>query len=213
MNEDYSEDDLDFSQMSHEELSEIVNSGLGCYRQRVIDGAKNELQRRTHEGAPVESSRQVTNGEVQPSTSPEEVRLPVLPEDVPESRLYSAGQIALATALGTPVAGCLLLARNYEVLEKGRAAWQSLVAGIASTILLIALGFVLPENFPGRGGAIGVCIAMHQIAKHSQGAAIEMHLKAGGRKGSWPVTILIAAVSSLIVFGLLFAVAIAFNLE
>ena len=63
-------------------------------------------------------------------------------------KLFSAGQITLATFLGAPIAGCLLLARNYRELGNGAAAWQSLVAGIVSTILLFLIAFWLPENFP-----------------------------------------------------------------
>ncbi|HEV7892557.1 MAG TPA: hypothetical protein VGP08_18230 [Pyrinomonadaceae bacterium] len=214
MNEDYSEDNLDFSQMSRDELYEIINSSLGVYRQQVVDGAKNELLRRELEGEPVESDRQVTNGEVRPPMLPEEERPPVLPESVPDGRLYSAWQIALASWMGSPAAGCLLLARNYEVLEKKRAAWQSLAAGVTATLLLLAISFVLPENFPGgRGFALVSGFAMLQIAKQLQGAAIDGHLRAGGEKGSWAVTVFVAIVVAGIIFALLVAAVVAFGLE
>lgn len=214
MNEDYSEDDFDFSQMSRDELYEIVNSSLGVYRQRVIDGAKNELLRRELEGEPVESDRQVTNGEVRPPMPTEEARPPAPPESVPDGRLYSAWQIALATWLGSPAAGSLLLARNYEVLEKDRYARQMLAAGVAATLLLLAIAFVLPENFPGgRSFALVSGFVMYQVAKQLQGAAFYEHLRAGGEKGSWTVTIFVAVAVACIIFVLLIAVAVTFDLE
>lgn len=213
MNEDYSEDYLDFSQMSRDELYDIVNSSLGVYRQQVVDGAKNELLRREREGVPAESYVQATNGEARPHVPPAEVRPPAPPEVVPSGRLYSEWQTALATWLGSPLAGCLLLARNYEVLENRRAAWQSLAAGVAGTLLLFAVIVVLPENFPaGRGISIATGFAMHQITKQLQGAAIDEHLKAGGEKGSWAVTVFAGIVVAGIVLALSVAVAIILDL-
>lgn len=213
MNEDYSEVGPDFSQMSRDELYEIINSAVGVYRQRVIDGAKNELLRRELEGEPVESDRHVMDGEVRPPVPNEWGQPPVPPAIVPDGRLYSAWQIALATWLGSPVAGCLLLARNYEVLEKKRAAWQTLMAGVAATALLFAIIFVLPENFSsGRCFAPVGGIAMYQIAMQLQGTAIEEHLKAGGEKGSWPVTIFVGIVVAVIVLVLLVAVSMSLSM-
>jgi hypothetical protein len=34
-------------------------------------------------------------------------------------RLFSVGQITLAIFIGMPIAGCMLLAKNYRVLGKG----------------------------------------------------------------------------------------------
>jgi hypothetical protein len=213
MNEDYSEDYLDFSQVSHDELYDIVNSSPGVYRQRVVDGAKNELLRREREGVPAESYRQVTNGEVRPPVPAEEECPPVPPENVPDGRLYSEWQIGLATWLGSPAAGCLLLARNFEVLEKGRAAWQSLAAGVAATALLLGIIYVLPENFPGgRGFALVSGFGMHQIAQQLQGAAIDEHLRAGGEKGSWAVAVFVGLIVAGVIFALLVAVAVTFDL-
>jgi FtsH-binding integral membrane protein len=51
MNEDHSEDGLDFSAMSDDELFEIVNNGFGRYQQKEVDGAKNELKNREYNHA------------------------------------------------------------------------------------------------------------------------------------------------------------------
>lgn len=223
MNEDYSpEVEVDFSRMSRDELYEIINSSAGVYGQRLIDGAKNELLRRELEGEPVDSDRQVTGGEVRPpmptmpmpSVPNEEGYTPAPPEIVPDGRLYSDWQVATATWLGSPAAGCLLLARNYEVLENKRAAWQTLLAGAAGTVLLFAIIYVLPEDLPGaRGIPIGLGFGMHQVAKQLQGAAVEEHLKAGGGKGTWTVTVLVGFVAAIIILVLIFAAYMTFGSE
>jgi hypothetical protein len=204
MNEDYSEEDLDYSEMSDDELFEIVNSGFGDYNQKVVDGAKNELENRKHDNAQIESNHQVMKGEVP---------LPILLESTSGSKLFSVEQITLATFLGAPIAGCLLLAQNYRALGKGDAAWQSLVAGIVSTILLFIIVFLLPENFLGMGLAVGSCIGMRQVVKQLQGGAIDNHLKGGGRNGSWAVTTVVGLGCSVIVLGIIFGLIIAFNIQ
>ena len=137
---------------------------------------------------------------------------PVSPEDVPGGKLFSAGQITLATFLGAPLAGCLLLVKNFRALGKGGAAWQPLVVGIASTTLLIILGFILPEKFPGAGLAAGGCFGIYYYAKQVQGGVIENHLKAGGRQGSWLSAIAVGVVCAVVLFALIVALAITFDL-
>lgn len=203
MNKDYPEDGPDFSGMSDEELSEIVNSRSGDYTQEVVDGAKNELKKREDAPGPVEGSHQVATGEPPPP--------PVPLTDEAGGKLYSVGQITLATFLGTPVAGSLILARNHQALGKSGSAWTMVLVGAGATILLVILGLVLPEGVPATGFSFGACIAMYYYAKDSQGATIENHLKAGGSKGSWAVTVLVGIICSIILFALLIALALAFD--
>jgi hypothetical protein len=215
MNEDYAESELDFSGMADDELLEIVNSGSGDYSQEAVDGAKNELKRRKDGNAPIERPRRVVKAETDPlhQAVEAEADTPVLPATVPGSKLFSVGQITLATFFGAPVAGCLLLAQNYRALGKDSAALQSLVIGIASTILLIAIFSCLPDSVPGKGVALGSCIGMRQVVAQLQGSIIDNHLKAGGRKGSWWIAFAVGVGCSVAVLGLIFAIAIALNLQ
>jgi hypothetical protein len=187
--------------MSDEELSEIVNASQGRYRQELVEGAKDELKRREHDGARAESPVQVVTYEAPP---------PSLSAGYTGGKLYSTGQITLATFLGAPVAGCLLLARNYQVLGKG-GAWQPLVVGAVTTILLVVIGLLLPENVPGTGLSAGGCIGMYYYAKQWQGGAIDANLKAGARQGSWLAVVLLGVSSLVVLFGLFIALAIAFD--
>jgi hypothetical protein len=215
MNEDYAESEFDFSGMSDDELLEIVNSGSGDYSQEAVEGAKDELKCRKDGTARIERPRRVVKAETDPPHQGVEAEAapPVLPVTVPGSKLFSVGQITLATFFGAPVAGCLLLAQNYRALGKDSAARQSLIVGIASTILLIAIVSCLPDNFPGRGVALGSCFGMRQVAAQLQGGVINNHLKAGGRKGSWWIAFAVGVGCSVAVLGLIFGIAIALNLQ
>lgn len=200
MSENFSNDELDFREMLDDELVEIVNAAPGRYTQRVVEGAKNELKKREDVRARPQGNPQFTPGEAPP---------PVPLVNAPDGKLFSLGQITLATFLGAPVAGSLLVARNYEALENRGAAWRSLAAGIGATILLAVIGFLLPENTPGTGLSIGSCVAAYMTAKSYQGDTIDRHLNAGGRQGSWGLTVGLGLLCGTILLGLIIAVAVA----
>jgi len=151
-----------------------------------------------------ESNQQISVSGVQP---------PVMLENVSGRKLFSTGQIALASFLGAPIAGCLLVAKNYRVLGKARSAWQPLIVGVASTILLLTLALFLPEGFPNYGLPAVSCLGMYFYAKHQSGDAIDYHLNAGGRKGSWWVPIVVSLGCAVIILILFIAVAITFDIE
>ena len=105
--------------------------------------------------------------------------------------MFSVGQITLATFLGSPIAGCLLLAQNYRSLGRIKEGWQTLFVGIVSTIIAFLIGFWLPENFPSTVLPAIYTVTMHQTAKILQGNEIARY-KAQGGKGSWATTVGIA---------------------
>jgi hypothetical protein len=106
-------------------------------------------------------------------------------------KLFSLGQILLATFLGAPLAGSLLVAYNYRVLQKASASWQSIVYGIASTVIIFILAFVLPEKFPNSALPVVYCVAMRQLVSYLQGGPIAAHYSSGGSKGSWAIAIVV----------------------
>lgn len=203
MNEDYSEENVNFLEMSDDELSEIVNANLGCYRRTMVDGAKEELKKREGLNSRGDSEREAASEEAYPP----ELRL-----NPPEGNLFSVGQITLATFFGAPIAGCLLAARNYQVLGKSRSAWLSLAAGIISTTLLFIIVFFLPENFPNSPLPAVSCVGMYYYAKQSQGGAIESHFNAGGRQRSWAIPVFVGIVCSVVILALFVGAGIMFDL-
>jgi hypothetical protein len=105
--------------------------------------------------------------------------------DLPTYRLYSPGQIALASFLGAPLAACWLWSHNYRRLGEARRATRCLIWGVAGTAILVTIAFFLPEHFPSTVIPIGYTVGLYQVAKQSFGTAITQHLAAGGRPGSW----------------------------
>ena len=124
----------------------------------------------------------------------------------PEGRLYSVGQIVLGTFLGAPLAGCLLLAQNYRVLGRSTAVLITMLAGVASTALLLGLALVLPDNFPNMALPVASCFALRQIAIHLQGERISTHQSLGGKKRSWWIVVTIGAACLILIFGVIFVI-------
>lgn len=129
-----------------------------------------------------------------------------------KGRLFSVGQIVLATLLGAPLAGCLLLAANYRQLGKSAAAWQAVAAGIVSTIVLMIVSFWLPEKFPGSLLPAVYCVTMRQTVIQLQGGAIDNYLKDGG-KGSWAIAVAIGIVSLIVILGIVFGFVMMFDVQ
>jgi hypothetical protein len=130
----------------------------------------------------------------------------------PTARLYTVGQITFATFGASPLAGCLLLAFNYRVLQKPSAAWQSLVWGLVSAIVLFAIAFVLPERFPTMVLPVAYSIGMRQLVSYLQGDAIAKHLASGGKKGSWWVTVGLSLAMLVVIVVIVFAVILLYSL-
>ncbi len=204
MNEGYAEDDLDFSGRSDGELLEIVNSSSGRYRQELVDSAKNELEQRRGDNVRAESNHEVKVGEVQPGA---------LPENVSGRKVFSIGQIAVASLLGAPISGCVLLAQNYRALGKERSAWQPLVVGVAATILVMILALFLPEKVPNWPLPVASFLGVYFYANRQMGNSVDNYLKAGGKRGSWWLMIAVSVGCAIISLVLFVAVAVAFNIE
>ncbi|HJX90337.1 MAG TPA: hypothetical protein VJ372_07570 [Pyrinomonadaceae bacterium] len=122
-----------------------------------------------------------------------------------EKKLFSLGQIVLATFLGAPLAGSLLVAHNYRVLQKANASRQSIVYGVASTVLIFIIAFLLPEKFPNSVLPVVYCIAMRQLVSYVQGGAIAAHYSIGGAKGSWAIATVVGVGCLVALFAIIFA--------
>jgi hypothetical protein len=103
---------------------------------------------------------------------------------LPRITLYSPGHIAWATFLGAPIAGCVLLALNYKRFGDATSATLALIFGLIGTVVLLAIAFVLPDNFPNSVLPAAYTFGMFQCAKSLQGDALEHRLANGATKGS-----------------------------
>jgi hypothetical protein len=102
----------------------------------------------------------------------------------PGRPLYTVGAITLATFLGSPVAGGIVMAANYRRMNKpGSAAWAVLL-GILGTAAAFGLAMVLPEKTPNVLFWLPPILIVQALAKSLQGPAIDAQRQAGVRPAS-----------------------------
>jgi len=126
---------------------------------------------------------------------------------VPTHAYYSPGQVAWASFLGAPIAGCLLMAGNYSKAGQSSSAVKTVAIGGACTIAILVMAIFLPDKFPNAIIPAAYTFGMLAIAKSLQGKALESHLRAGGPKASSWVATGIGVLSLVIVAVLIFAMA------
>jgi hypothetical protein len=102
----------------------------------------------------------------------------------PGYKLFSVGAIVLATFLGSPVAGTVLMAMNYWRLGRKSAAWISVAVGILATAFIIAAALALPEETPNSPFIVAQLLGMYFVARGLQGGLISQHCRTYGRLAS-----------------------------
>jgi hypothetical protein len=101
----------------------------------------------------------------------------------PTYTLFDANAVALATFLGTPVAGASLMALNYRRLGKKGKAIATFLIGLAVSAVVVLLAWNLPRSTTTPIAMI-LLIAIQRIARSLQGAVVTEHAERGGRPGS-----------------------------
>ena len=105
-------------------------------------------------------------------------------DNIPPYKLYHPGTIAAATAMGSPLAGAIIMALNYRRLGQPKAAWCTIMIGIILTILVIALGLTVFKSIPRQFIILTEGLGAYFICKVLQGQAFEQHMKSGGVRAS-----------------------------
>ena len=124
-------------------------------------------------------------------------------------RLFSASQVAVATFIGSPLAGTALFARNYQVLTRRGAALLWLGLGVVVTALLLVIALLLPKGTPTFLPLLSI-VGMRLAVNHFQGRAISNHTYAGGAQGSWLVSIAVGLAGLVCVVVAFFVLVFAF---
>jgi len=106
-------------------------------------------------------------------------------EDNTRVTLYSGTQVRIATFFGGPLAGCILMARNYGSLARPDKAGPCLIIGFISTIALIVAAFLLPESFPNIVLPLLSVVVMHQWHQGTQEAEYKRFIGDGGQRASY----------------------------
>ena len=97
--------------------------------------------------------------------------------------LYAVGHIATATFLGSPLAGCILMALNYRRIDPDKSV-LTIILGVLVTGIVLAFAFVLPDNFPNAVLPAAYTGAIAWVAEKKQGPAIRAAAAAGEPKAS-----------------------------
>ena len=92
-------------------------------------------------------------------------------------RVYKPGHVGLATFLGTPAAGFWLMGTNYAALGEPEKRGNMLWFGIAATVFVFAIAFVLPEDIPSLPINIAVVVGMIALCKSMQGEALDEYVE------------------------------------
>jgi hypothetical protein len=82
--------------------------------------------------------------------------------------LYTPRQVGAATFVGTPVAGCILLASNQSGLGKPEARLRTILRGMVGTLFVLAVAFVLPDSFPRLLLPTAYTVLLYGIAQTNQ---------------------------------------------
>jgi hypothetical protein len=101
---------------------------------------------------------------------------------IPGYALFSIRAIVWSTLVGSPLAGSILVAKNYRRLGRISETWPSVVVGLLATIVHL---ITLYES-PIAGVVLGCIflVAMGLIARALQGTAVKEHKNRHGRLAS-----------------------------
>jgi hypothetical protein len=102
--------------------------------------------------------------------------------------LFTDGQVAAATFLGSTLAGFILIGLNDVRLGKQSQLNRTVWTGIALTVAVLALALVLPDGIPGLALTMGYVFGVRSLARSWQGEDVTARLATGTRKASnWAV--------------------------
>lgn len=125
--------------------------------------------------------------------------------------LYTPNQMLLATFLGAPLAGSVLLAINEQRLGRPKGVLAALAFGFGMTAVVLGLAFALPDSLPGLPVSLLGMAAIRGVAQMKQADAIAKHLQWGGRKGSGWVAAGIGTLGAVVVLAVALVVVVAYS--
>ena len=126
----------------------------------------------------------------------------------PFGRLFSPGQVVLATFLGSFIAGAWFYAQNLVALGKPELKQKAMLVGLGVTILAIVLSTLLPANTPSFIPPIVCALGAGWVTHSHFGKIISAHISAGGKLGSWWSVVGISLLFALGIFAVVLTVMI-----
>ncbi len=119
-----------------------------------------------------------------------------------KQKVFRKNNIWVGTMLGGPLAGGYFLYSNFKVFNKPGSARYSLGISIGILILLAILLPVIPDAIPSIIIPAIYTAIMYIIADRFQRTDIKSHIESGKGIHSWPRTILISVICSVITLGI-----------
>ncbi len=116
-----------------------------------------------------------------------------------DAALYAPNLVGLATFLGSPFGGSVIMAINEHRVGRTRAAVKTVLAGFVGTGLLFALAALLPTGVPRFPFSVGPLVLMMFIARSRQDAFVRQHHAMGGKRGSAWAAAGVGVLSSVVV--------------
>lgn len=141
--------------------------------------------------------------------------VPVRTESGPiDYTLYKISGIGVASLFGGPIAGGMLMARNFKQLGKEKEARAAGALSILATLMVVIVGYFIPEewNISNTSIAIPLVFATVLIAQHLQQNDINAHLHSGGEFSSNWKAFGFSLLVWLALFGLILSVAIVWQI-
>lgn len=104
-------------------------------------------------------------------------------------KLFAPGHVGWATFLGSPFAGCVLLAINYQRMGKSSAANIAWIFAVAVIAGLLAASLVMVDQSPVQIANLILIFVMYHTAQSLQGRDFGRVMATGGTKAStWAAT-------------------------
>lgn len=96
--------------------------------------------------------------------------------------LYKVSGVGLATFIGTPLAGGIILSINYKRLGKFSESRKSIIFSLLGTLALLFLAVLIPDDLhvPNTVFSVVPIVVMIMLAKQLQEAEINRHISTGG---------------------------------
>jgi hypothetical protein len=101
----------------------------------------------------------------------------------PSYKLYDSGAVAIASFLGGPVPGTILMAMNYRRMGRPNQALLAGLAGVSTLLAAVLVGNLLPNSVATALG-VGLATATWKAAQALQGPDVDRHVNEGGTLGS-----------------------------
>jgi hypothetical protein len=120
------------------------------------------------------------------------------------ARLYSPIQIVVGTFWGTPLAGVVMMARNYWALGQPVKCRRVLLYGLGLAFPCLVVQGSWPADWGLGWLPVAWTVMAYWITRMIHRRVFDSHISAGGSKASWWGVVLIVVASVLFIFGVMF---------